>query len=482
MKYIRTPSLLRSFPRSPILPLVAVLASVALALTTVASIVSLNVASATVPAAASVPATVLYSSTVRHTSGISSAPSILGQPAEPTTLPAAHSPMPPATTTTTTITATTTTSTAATATTTSPTSPTTVPTTTTTTVTPATTTTRPKATTTGARATTAPVVARTLIPADCSTDVSTSLSAYLDAMPPGSVFSSPPSACYLVNEGLTITHSLTLIGGVFDDESSVRTPSGPGRHRPIIQILDASYVTVSDITVVGANAEGNFNPLLVDLAGVKVLSSSHVTLNNIKVMNTFGDGLELVADLGHQIYTADRYLTVNGFTTRNAGRQGITFAAVKNATLTNVHVYSPAADGFDFESDVQGQGSGNVAITDCSFQHGLNVVESLMGPVSLTRCTGASWVAVQGSPFNQPVTFTDSSLKCENRAPIPCISVRGATVTFNRMTVSRHRLYNEVMTEPAWYVSRGGHLTMIDTMVTGPTGSNSIGSTVTIHP
>ena len=59
-----------------------------------------------------------------------------------------------------------------------------------------------------------------------------------------------------------------------------------------------------------------------------MLSSSNITLDHIAVSSTFGDGLELVADLGHTAQP-DTNLTVNGYTTDGTGRQGMTIAEVE---------------------------------------------------------------------------------------------------------------------------------------------------------
>ena len=317
------------------------------------------------------------------------------------------------------------------------------------------------------------------IPSNCSTDVSASLTAHLDSLPSGAVFSSPAGACYLVDEGLDITHPLTMIGGTLEDESSTTTPTGSGHFRPIIEILDTSNVTISDMTIEGSNATGSYHPSRVGEAGIKVLSSSDVTLDNIRVTNTFGDGLELMADLGHRKATPDTGLVVNGYATTNAGRQGMTFAEVDHATLTNIHIVHPADAGFDFESDEPGLGSGNVAISNCTYDHGLNLIEHLTGPLSLTDCSGSSSVLILDRESDQPVTFTGGSLKCLVRSPRPCVHQSGGILTLSHMALTRIRS-NEVMTEPAWSVVNGGHLSLVDVTVDGPMGIKDATSTVTL--
>jgi hypothetical protein len=292
------------------------------------------------------------------------------------------------------------------------------------------------------------------------------------------VFTAPQGACYQVDEGVVISHPLTLVGGTFKDETTSTTPRGGGRFHPVIQILDTSDVTLSGLTIEGTNSNGIYHPLLVGEAGVKVLSSSDVTLDGITVSDTFGDGLELVADLGHTA-RPDTNLTVNGYTTTNAGRQGMTFAEVEGATLTNVHIVSPADSGFDFESDITNLGSGDVSINDCTYQHGLNVVEPLKGPLALTNCSGGSYLWIQDGRTKEPVSLSGGTLRCEVRSPVPCIILAGGRLTLSHMAVTRHAT-KEVMTERAWHIFNGAVLSLIDTSVAGPLGTKDATSTVAV--
>ena len=315
---------------------------------------------------------------------------------------------------------------------------------------------------------------------NCSTDVSAALTARLEALPSGAVFTAPAGACYQVDEGVVITHPLTIIGGTFRNESLLTTPRAGGHFRPIIEILETSDVTLSGITIEGANFNGAYHPLLVGEAGVKVLSSADVTLDNISVMDTFGDGLELVADLGHSV-RPDSDLVVNGYSTDDTGRQGMTFAEVEGATLTNVHIVAPADAGFDFESDEPHLGSGNISISDCTYQHGLNVVERLYGPLTLTNCSGGSDFYILDGGIRQPVRVSGGSLRCEVRAPIACIHLSGGSLTLTGMAITRHRS-REKMTEPAWNVVNDGTLSLVHTSVVGPLGKHDATSRVLVSP
>jgi hypothetical protein len=321
--------------------------------------------------------------------------------------------------------------------------------------------------------------AHAVIAADCSVDVSAALDAAFAALPDGAIFNAPANACYQVDEGVVITHPMTLNGGLFIDESTTKPTTGYGALHPIIKVFDTTYVTLSNLSVVGANTDGGFHAPLVNEAGVKVLSSSHVTLDNITTTNTFGDGLELVADLVNHIKTPDTNLVVDHFTTTNAGRQGVTVAEVSGARFADVTVTSPADSGFDFESDEAGQGSGNVVVSDCTYDHGVNLVEYLTGPITFTNCNGRSAVALGSLHSTQPVSFVGGSLQCRDRDPQACISVKGGVLSFSRVAITRANV-GVNMTEPGWSVVSGGHLSLVRSPVAGPQGTKDSSSTVTL--
>lgn len=322
-----------------------------------------------------------------------------------------------------------------------------------------------------------PVPPLSSIPSDCSADVSVPLGLYLDSLPPGATFSSSPSACYLINDGLKIVQPLSIIGGTFRDDSITRDTTGWETIKPIIKILDTTGVTLSDLLIEGANTPGSFHSKLVTEAGIKVISSSDVTLTNITTVNTFGDGLELTGDLVHHNGTPVSGLVVDNFTTINAGRQGVTLADVYGATMTGVHVLSPADAGFDFESDEARIGSGDVSISDCTYQHGVNLTEYFTGPVTLTNCTGATNVALVSLSM-QPITFVGGQLACQDWNPHTCIRQKGGNLTFSHTTIVR-RNPDRTFKEGAWSVVDGGQLTFVDTSIQGSFGWRDASSSVT---
>jgi hypothetical protein len=280
-------------------------------------------------------------------------------------------------------------------------------------------------------ATTAPTVpppTLSSIASDCSVDVSAPLTAYLASLPDGAVFSSPSGACYQVDEGITITHPLVITGGTFKD----LTDSGTGKHlnyHPIIEVREGDNVTLENLTVEGEHTNKGFAGGKVGEAGIKVFSSTDVTITNVLAEDTFGDGLELVADFGRKwslggpVKTPDSDITVNGFTSYLSGRTGITPAEVVDSTFTDIYLYANATRSIDFESDVPLQGAGNDSFNNVVASHGINMIEHLSGPITFDHTIMTGRFALQEST-GEPVAFSNGSFTCERMAPGACVTVK----------------------------------------------------------
>ncbi len=325
--------------------------------------------------------------------------------------------------------------------------------------------------------------AKLTLDATCMTPVASVLQRYFDSLPAGSTFQSSTTACYLVPGGFRITKPLTIIGGTFYDPTTEK-PSGPGYDgmKPIIFIKSTSDVTLSNLTVLGANTTGVFHSSMVGQAGVKVTSSARVTITDVTAKDTWGDGLELWSDfVPRQPRVMVTDLKVDGFTTIDAGRVGVTVATVSGGVLNNVHVISPGMSGFDFESDLPGVGSGNVAITNCTDDHGFSFVEYLTGPITVTNCTGFHHVTLGSINSNQPVTFQGGSMLCKRADPVPCIKQNGGTMRFVGTSITRMDGKIGVST-PMWSVDTGGSLTFAQTTRVLPFGVTANGATVSVQP
>jgi hypothetical protein len=230
------------------------------------------------------------------------------------------------------------------------------------------------------------------------------------ALPPGGTFRG--TGCYVTN-GILITKPVVIDGGVYHDH--VDTNSGDGTVHPIIRVKDTMDVTIRNVALIGANNEGGFHPQLVGQAGFDILSSDNVSILNVSVKNTFGDGLTAFANFGKDNRPTSG-LVVDGLSITNAGREGITMGYAIDSTLNRITVNSAFGDGWDFESDLPGIGSGNILVSDSRSTKGVRLIEALHGPVTFENCRCQRHVTVmdEAAASGQAVTFNGGSVLLPN--------------------------------------------------------------------
>ena len=311
----------------------------------------------------------------------------------------------------------------------------------------------------------------------CARPATPDLQDYLDSLPAGSVFRSSTTACYDVPAGIILSKPVTIIGGTFYDPTTVK-PTGKGYDgmKPIILIKAASDVTISGVHVLGADTSGVYHSSMVGQAGFKLESAIHATLTDDTSTDTWGDGLELVA-AGIHDRSPVTDLTVNGFTSTNAGRQGVTLAEVADSSLNGLDVVSPAEVGIDFQSDLGGRGSANVTISNCSNDKGFELTEYFYGPITISNCTGFHHVTLRSLTSDAPISFVGGTLLCRRIDPQPCIKQFGGSLTFTGVTIDRMPGTYKIK-EPAWSVIDGGSLDFVNSPVEEPFGTVSAGSDV----
>jgi hypothetical protein len=216
---------------------------------------------------------------------------------------------------------------------------------------------------------------------DCSVDVSAQLDAvWADPSSlPDDTWTSPPGACYLVNEGTLIPAAgLIVNGGEFRDDSDT------GPLAPIIRVNETDDIMLENLTLVGGHTSSSLDSSLVGEAGIEVRSSTGVTIDNVAATNTYGDGLD---------------------------------------TFSNITLTHSATDGIDFESDLSGVGSGDVTFNTVTLDDKLNMVEALTGPVAFNNMTfdGATRSLINAT-IGQPITFYQTSFLCERNSPVSCLT------------------------------------------------------------
>ncbi|MGH9080268.1 MAG: hypothetical protein ACRDYE_09400 [Acidimicrobiales bacterium] len=260
------------------------------------------------------------------------------------------------------------------------------------------------------------------------------------------------------------------------------TKSGDRSVKPIIRIEDTSNVTIENVVLAGANGGGGFHRHLVGQAGLDLRSSSNVSILNVSVVNTFGDGLTAFANFPiDKSPTSD--LVVNGLNITNAGRQAITMAFVTDSILNNVTVNSASGSGWDFESDLPGIGSGNIIVSNSRSTKGVRFVEALRGPIMFDNCQCQRHVALMNdaAASRQVVIFNGGTLLLPNTdhgISKAGITVRGpGRLVFDGVVIGRLPA-SRSPSGPAWSVTGGGFLALVRSPVAVPLGYSDRGSTV----
>ena len=270
---------------------------------------------------------------------------------------------------------------------------------------------------------------------------------------------------------------MTIEGGEYRDP--VHENMGDDTVHPIIRVASTQDVTIENVVLVGSHTDSIFHRGLVGQAGIDLLSSVHVWVLNVSTVNTFGDGMTVWADPPFGGPT--EHLVVDGLTVTNAGRQAITVAFAKDSTFNNVTIRSAFGDGWDFESDAPGVGSGDILVTNSRSKKGVRLIEALQGPITFRQCDIQRHVTVmdEAAQSGQPVEFQGGSVELP-RSEVG-INVRGpGHLTFDNVDLDRLP-GSEPPTSPAWLVTSGGYLALVHSPVPGPRGTHDTSSTVIVR-
>ena len=350
------------------------------------------------------------------------------------------------------------------------------------------------------------------IDADCSTDVSKPLGAWLRGLPPDADVEIPPGSCYEVNEGLSLDSptDLTIDGGSFENEStSPGTGTGHGtvRGNPVFNVVGGSGLTLQNMTITGANP-GGYLAAMAFASGVELQGTSDATLSNLDIATTFGDGITLdplrngANHKGSGIISATKNVTISNITIDGAGRMGIAFVSVNDASVSNVTLSDIGLDTFDVEADQGNEGSQNVTIDGCTatvtglgdfFADGGSGSGNRTGNITVSDCTMTEaqagttiWVhrPTTGTNPRGPYLFENDTFDCGASTTVACVSVSGGTVA---VTDCSFTFPGTLPAETVYEADTGATIAFTDDDVTGygttqsgDPGTNDATSTVTV--
>jgi chitodextrinase len=310
-------------------------------------------------------------------------------------------------------------------------------------------------------------------------------SATIEALKSGAVWNGN-NKCYTTPQGINLTKPVTLENATFID-TLTSSPNGPNTFGldPIIQVYEDNNVTLTNLTLRGEHVNPGYSHRLVGEEGLKILSSSNVTVNNVNTINTFGDGLYL-NDVNPSDRSPDSNVVVNGMSITNTGRAGVTVAYADGCTLNNIDVVSAADNGWDFESDIPAVGPGYITINNATGLGRIQLIAALNGPITYNNANIGGTIVLENEAASsgEQVTFNNGSIlqpREVHGTPPGAITVEGAgNLTFNNVSFGRYPGALAI-NGLAWVARDGAHINFINSPVVPPPGVADSMSKVTIR-
>jgi hypothetical protein len=305
-----------------------------------------------------------------------------------------------------------------------------------------------------------PVMPPASIPSNCTADVSQPLQEWLQSLPVDTTVSVAPSACYLVDEGLTLNgaQGLTISGGTWKDARTPVVGSSPTEMTPVFWLVGGSGVTLENLTITGVNP-GGYVASGAFAAGIRSDGVIGLNVNNVAVDDVYGDGVELAplraaGDISNVIVNPSENVSITKVSIVGAGRQGITLASVTGATISSVSLKHIGLTVFDFEADQWNEGALNVTINGCTVgggngglffaNAGLSGGASHTGNIMVENCTmetaDAGDAVLEQTPQLEPrprgpITFVNDSLQCGSSIYVACVMATDANMAIDNSTL-----------------------------------------------
>jgi len=317
-----------------------------------------------------------------------------------------------------------------------------------------------------------------------------------------------PGACYLVNEGVKLKdpQGLTVYGGTYRTAAAPSKGQDPNfKGRYVFNIIGGSRVALMGMQISGANP-GGYHPRFAFAGGIDFQGTANGTVRSVTISHTFGDGISLSPLRGGAnnnsgtILAPASAITISDVTVTGVGRQGLTFASVAGAQVSDVIVNNPGLDTFDVEADQWNEGATNVAIDGCLASGGAlffanggagdaaGTHDITVEHCSMAKPEGGPAVLVQrkgkgghnGPPkLRGPFTLRSDDLWCGTSVYTACVDLTGSDVT---VTGSRLRFPASTIHEPVYGLASGSRAQFTDDVVLGygMAGRVSSDSSVTV--
>jgi hypothetical protein len=207
------------------------------------------------------------------------------------------------------------------------------------------------------------------ITSNCSAPVEGKLMAWLATLPAGSTVRFAANGCYGQDGTITLTGRKGLVLDGRGAEFRALTPGDS--HRANWRFVRGSDLTVQNMAVRGSDPQGAYDPIIEWQHGYSIEGVQGMTLTNVQVRETWGDGIDLWhgADspaCGDDASSA-RNIKISGATLERNGRQGLAVVDAEWVTLQGSTVGPVAWSSVDLETDDDCEIARHVTIDQNSF-------------------------------------------------------------------------------------------------------------------
>jgi hypothetical protein len=243
---------------------------------------------------------------------------------------------------------------------------------------------------------------------NCSVAVEDKIMAWLATVPDGSTVLFGPGRCYAQDGTITLAGRSGLVIDARGSEFRAITPGSS--HRANWQLTGGGNLTIRNMAVRGSNPTGSYDPAVEWQHGFSVAGVQGLTLSNVQVRDTWGDGVMLWRGAsspacGDDVSSA-RNVLITGALIERAGRQGVAVVDAEYVTVQDSTIGPVAWWAVDLETD-----------DNCEIARHINILRNTIGA---TRYGAIGSVGFGGDPQVGDVTVADNTQTVEAGLPGEC--------------------------------------------------------------
>jgi hypothetical protein len=243
---------------------------------------------------------------------------------------------------------------------------------------------------------------------NCSVAVEDKIMAWLATVPDGSTVLFGPDGCYAQDGTITLAGRSGLVIDARGSEFRAITPGGS--HRANWQLTAGGNLTIRNMAVRGSNPTGSYDPAVEWQHGFSVAGVQGLTLSNVQVRDTWGDGVMLSRGAsspacGDDVSSA-RNVLITGALIERSGRQGVAVVDAEYVSVQDSTIGPVAWWAVDLETD-----------DNCEIARHINILRNTFGA---TRYGAIGSVGFGGDPQVGDVTVADNTQTVEAGLPGEC--------------------------------------------------------------